>query len=1378
MNKTLFQSFLLSALMLLNAPAYAYQYVEWSSLPTFRVLEWCTTSGETDADVPTDEYNSLMEQAEALASDDDAVAVGKLRKAIQWAKDNNDESQLQAAIDQFLADNADLVKDETARVGTKMADWNVGSGNNSQKATYSHNGITLIEHFGETRVGIMLSQEVSVENGTYNIELYATSHNAWNGQYMPVSADNPAPSLQADANDVAYVFGSSLGVTEQTWITARRNSGMSSFEPETYAINGVQVFDEKLLIGLALAKAGQTEWHTIQIKSLKWITTAKQAYAAAKSRLSSLVAEGLILFRDENKTNGKEVFTAYLKRAEETMYFSSNFNIPELEAVVAELKDAIADFRRANYYIDFAAGEYYILDGESRLMIAAGNEWGTHGIVNEQGLDLILTPNTTNRSVSINSRVTNGGYQQYLGSNLYMDSDEYGWFFDKQGSGFYIANSEGQYINIDSNNNLVMSNTPHEWIIVPKDELMQERMKALESATQNNPVDATFLLQNPTFNRNDMRTEAWEVGGNCTDKTLGGPLYDKVENYCAESYHSTFTISQTIADAPAGVYQLTAQGFYRQEDGVTEDAPKFFIGSETAELPAIAGSENSMADAGASFYMGRYTIEPITFVYDGNGGLTVGIEGTATHQWVAFDNFQLSYLGKAETPQEHEYVDLGLPSGTLWATCNVGANSPEEYGDYFAWGETTPKEDFDNFESYRISDYILAKYNVDGGTGILTSLQPEDDAATVNWGSDWQMPSEAQILELISEEYTTSEWTQLNGVNGRLITSKSNGNSIFLPAAGNCLYGKSGEGEKGNYWSRILNPSYQYASEIYFTSSLFAHYLATPKFCLSVRPVRYTEPILVSSIDLSNTLLRMEVDTYWSLTSTLEPANADNGYLRWKSSDTNVATVYGGKVQAKSVGTCTITCYATDGSGVKAECQLTVFEPEEHDYVDLGLPSGTLWATCNVGAENPEDYGDYFAWGETQPKEDYSWGTYFDTEDGGDTFKKYDVGMTEVLPEDDAATVIWGSEWQMPSYSQIEELINSEYTTTEWTQVNGVNGWKITSKSNGNSIFLAAAGFFNDTNHNGAGSYGHYLSRSLYANSSGIACGLYFYSGNIFIGSYNRCYGQTVRPVRKKEVYAELAEETGTMTFYYDYQRTSRSGETKLYDPANRVSSKFGNKVLKADIDPSMKEATLTSMEGMFSGCTELTSIEGLENLNMDNVTDISFMFYGCSKLKSLDLSSFNTSNVTRMYCMFEDCSSLQIIDLTSFDITNVTNMKFMFNSCSELTTICCFGDWSTSNANSGAMFQGCDKLVGGKGTLYNYSFVDKTYARPDGGTGSPGYFTADTMTGIKAIDNGQRTTDDRFYEQGSTIVNLAGQRIGKMQKGIYIVNGKKVAVK
>ncbi len=194
------------------------------------------------------------------------------------------------------------------------------------------------------------------------------------------------------------------------------------------------------------------------------------------------------------------------------------------------------------------------------------------------------------------------------------------------------------------------------------------------------------------------------------------------------------------------------------------------------------------------------------------------------------------------------------------------------------------------------------------------------------------------------------------------------------------------------------------------------------------------------------------------------------------------------------------------------------FEREEspHEYVDLGLPSGTLWATCNVGANSPEEYGDYFAWGETTTKSDYYWGTYFDTDDGGSTFKKYN-NLRELQPTDDAATANWGSDWQMPSLAQIQELCSSSNTTTEWTQVNGVNGRKITSKSNGNSVFLPAAGYRNYTSLYYTGSVGNYWSRSLDTSNSYYAYYLYFYSGCVDWQYNGRDYGQSVRPVRVLE---------------------------------------------------------------------------------------------------------------------------------------------------------------------------------------------------------------------------------------------------------------------
>ena len=213
-----------------------------------------------------------------------------------------------------------------------------------------------------------------------------------------------------------------------------------------------------------------------------------------------------------------------------------------------------------------------------------------------------------------------------------------------------------------------------------------------------------------------------------------------------------------------------------------------------------------------------------------------------------------------------------------------------------------------------------------------------------------------------------------------------------------------------------------------------------------------------------------------------------------------------------------VTCLV--GSSVFCSCS-----KEDHDYVDLGLPSGTLWATCNVGANSPEEYGNYFAWGETEPKSDYSWSTYKYFKSPEEIITKYctsnDEGIvdnkTELEPSDDAAAVNWGSNWQIPSLEQFFELINSSCTTTTWTTTNGVKGWKITSKSNGNSIFLPAAGYRDDTSLNDAGRYGDYWSRSLNTSNNYGAYDLGFYSRNIFTGNHNRYRGYSVRPVRVKK---------------------------------------------------------------------------------------------------------------------------------------------------------------------------------------------------------------------------------------------------------------------
>lgn len=193
----------------------------------------------------------------------------------------------------------------------------------------------------------------------------------------------------------------------------------------------------------------------------------------------------------------------------------------------------------------------------------------------------------------------------------------------------------------------------------------------------------------------------------------------------------------------------------------------------------------------------------------------------------------------------YDYVDLGLPSGTLWATCNVGASTPEDYGGYYAWGETTTKNVYSWLTTYKwcnSSSTSLTKYcnksnfGYNGYTDNLTVLLPEDDAATANWGSGWCTPTGDDWYEL--KRNTTNTWTTRNGVNGLLLKAK-NGGTLFLPAAGHRWEDGLIETDMGCYWSSTLGiESPRCAAHYYFNSTSFSgSYFGERNYGKSVRPV-------------------------------------------------------------------------------------------------------------------------------------------------------------------------------------------------------------------------------------------------------------------------------------------------------------------------------------------------------------------------------------------------------------------------------------------------------------------------------------------------------------------------------------------------------------
>ena len=453
-------------------------------------------------------------------------------------------------------------------------------------------------------------------------------------------------------------------------------------------------------------------------------------------------------------------------------------------------------------------------------------------------------------------------------------------------------------------------------------------------------------------------------------------------------------------------------------------------------------------------------------------------------------------------------VDLGLPSGTKWACCNVDAPTPEGYGGYFAWGETGVKLVYD-WSTYTFCNGTESCCQ-DIGANIGRTTY---DVAHEKWGGFWQMPSSAQFQELLDN--CSSEWTTVNGVYGRKFTGK-NGCSIFFPSAG------FHEGANlslsvnyGIYWSGTkVSDDNSRAKYLQFSAST-TYLIDNPRY--AGFPVR---PVNVVTLDLSESSVSLTKGN----TTTVEVTTGSGNYTV-SSSDVGIAAVAisGNKVIIIGMekGSATITVTDTE-TGISSEIEVEVKGaeqpssyrtcPDDHHphLIDLGLPSGTKWACCNVGADAPESYGGYYAWGETTEKDVYDWNTY--TYCDGSYNTCHDLGSDIAGTQYDVAHVQWGGSWVMPSKEQQDELrANCTYT---WTTKNGINGGQFTGP-NGGIIFLPAAGYRWSESLDNAGSSGDYWSSTQYPSDSSYAYNLDFYSGYVYWGLSNRDYGFTVRPVSK-----------------------------------------------------------------------------------------------------------------------------------------------------------------------------------------------------------------------------------------------------------------------
>lgn len=579
----------------------------------------------------------------------------------------------------------------------------------------------------------------------------------------------------------------------------------------------------------------------------------------------------------------------------------------------------------------------------------------------------------------------------------------------------------------------------------------------------------------------------------------------------------------------------------------------------------------------------------------------------------------------------YEYVDLGLSSGLKWARVNIGASSPEDYGNYYAWGEIETKS------TYTSSNSMTYGVEMDDISG-----NPEYDAAQANWGGHWRMPTKDECQELIDE--CTWIYTTYNDIAGYIIIG-TNDNSIFLPAAGYWSSSLTNAGNTGFYWNSTPPVSGNiYASCIFFSSSEAAvlnrnryggfslraiydedfeytedtnttetlttapeqlyivglndnwnfDYLLYPTtnnewkfegvtgvsscpwgyyFCIEEDnwndyfrsptgeddgtialsggnnipfsntgvfiwtvdcenlTYEYTEVTSISYTGFNDdwttaTTMTQDTDSPWIFTAniTITTASTSGGvfllndgwtYYIGGSTETIEWLTYCTQDASLSAGTYTITL-----DFVNLTCTFELIEENNttttntingYEYIDLGLSSGLKWATVNIGATLPADYGNYYAWGETETKDSF---------DSDNSVAYYNTSMPENIAGNtsyDAATANWGSSWRLPSETEFQELID-ECTWTWTTQTNSNNkkikGYEVEG-TNGNSIFFPVTGEYKNSTLYNETTTGYYWSCTRSSTlSKGYALYLKISSSSSSIPSGIAMYlGMPIRPV-------------------------------------------------------------------------------------------------------------------------------------------------------------------------------------------------------------------------------------------------------------------------
>ena len=464
-----------------------------------------------------------------------------------------------------------------------------------------------------------------------------------------VAANTKVTELKAAAADLAVSAEAKAYEADnvKTAVTAAETA-IAAVNPAIAAVEakiaeGKLSTDNKEALATAIAAAEQaiTDAQTAIAAAEKAYTDQKAADDAAALAVAKTALQDAITAAKAANVEGMTAESVQALNdaiaAAEAALAAETATVESLNAAKTDVEAAVAGLVVAPLFAD---GKYYIYNNDVQKYLAAGSSWGTHAVVNATGLDYTLT--LADGKYTMDSQVSNGGNKHFLNGE-WNDGDAMGWTFEavEGKEGVYTISNGTQFLTAQENGEVLLKEDATveaaQWTL----KTVEARVAELAAATAEAPVDASFLIADANFGRNDLRKSAWTTEASNLNMSGGNNT-----NNCAESYHSVFSLSQTLTNLPKGVYALTAQGFYRQDGQDNDNLPVFFANNEAITFPAMTGSENNMSQASESFTAGNYTIAPIYVQVAEDGQLTVGAkleENTAL--WCIWDNFQLTYYG-------------------------------------------------------------------------------------------------------------------------------------------------------------------------------------------------------------------------------------------------------------------------------------------------------------------------------------------------------------------------------------------------------------------------------------------------------------------------------------------------------------------------------------------------------------------------------------------------------------------------------------------------------------------------------------------------------------------------------------------------------------